>query len=163
MASEDEALRLVEIPAGQRKDYLPLMRLADDSVAEIEAYRDRGTLFGLVAPQGGSPRGMVLADQYEDPNTVRLLSVAIAEALQGRGLGSRMLREVLDRLRAQGWRRVVVSTATSGVAVLGFYQRLGFRMLRIDRDWFSPQRGYPPGLEEGGIPVRDQVWLDRPL
>ena len=33
----------------------------------------------------------------------------------------------------------------------------------IERDAFSPARGYPEGLEENGIPVRDMGWLDRGL
>ena len=36
-------------------------------------------------------------------------------------------------------------------------------MLRIERDVFTVQRGYPPGLEEDGIAVRDRVWLDMQL
>lgn len=154
-------LRVVEVPAGQRDPYRPLMELADDSEAEIKGYRERGVLFGLEHAEGGAIRGMVLVDAYDPPPTMRLLSVAIAQDHQRRGLGTQLVQQVLDRLRARGCRRVVVSTASSSVGVLAFYQRLGFRMLKIERDWFCPERGYPAGLEENGIPVRDRVWFDR--
>jgi hypothetical protein len=36
-----------------------------------------------------------------------------------------------------------------------------FRFWRIERDVFAPERGYPEGLEENGIPLRDMVWLDQ--
>ena len=43
---------------------------------------------------------------------------------------------------------------------LAEYQRLGFRMRSVERDAFTPANGYPPGLEVGGIELRDRVWLD---
>jgi hypothetical protein len=46
---------------------------------------------------------------------------------------------------------------------LGFYQRLGFRMLRIERDAFTSEGRLPAGLSFGGVPVRDRVWLEMPL
>jgi hypothetical protein len=57
-------------------------------------------------------------------------------------------------------RRVVVGTSTSNTEAVAFYQRAGFRMWKIERDFFIPARGYPIGLEENGIPVRDILWLD---
>lgn len=158
-----QPLRIVEVAPGQRQAYDALLRLADDSELELAGYRERGTLFGLVDAEPGPPRGLVLADAWDAPGTIQLLSVAIAEAHQGRGLGSRLVALVLERLRARGWSRAVVSTASSSITVLGFYQRLGFRMLRIERDWFNAARGYADDLEENGIPVRDRVWLDRAL
>jgi RimJ/RimL family protein N-acetyltransferase len=54
--------------------------------------------------------------------------------------------------------RVFAATATADIRNLRFYQRLGFRMDRIERDAFSVARGYPV-LEMEGIPLRDRVWL----
>jgi len=39
---------------------------------------------------------------------------------------------------------------------------LGFRMLRVERDAFTPAAGYPP-IEIDGIPLRDRVWLSLTL
>jgi hypothetical protein len=36
-------------------------------------------------------------------------------------------------------------------------------MWKVERDFFSPERGYPIGLEENGILVRDMLWLDQNL
>jgi hypothetical protein len=36
-------------------------------------------------------------------------------------------------------------------------------MWKVERDFFSPARGYPIGLEENGIPVRGTLWLDQDL
>jgi len=46
--------------------------------------------------------------------------------------------------------------------VLRFYQRSGFRMLRVERDAFTSTAGYPP-MKVDGIPLRDRVWLSLAL
>jgi ribosomal protein S18 acetylase RimI-like enzyme len=120
-----------------------------------------GTLFVLDAPDGG-PVGIVLAID-EPEGSVELRAVAVAESLQGRGLGTRMLLAVLDELGGRGASRVVVGTSSSGLGRLAYYQRAGFRLARIERDFFTPERGYPDGLVENGIPVRDMVWMDQKI
>lgn len=57
---------------------------------------------------------------------------------------------------------LLVSTATADTGALRFYQRLGFRFLRVERDVFTPQAGYPP-TEIDGVPLRDQIWLSLAL
>jgi len=46
--------------------------------------------------------------------------------------------------------------------VLRFYQLLGFRLLSVERDAFTPRTGYAD-LEVEGIPLRDRVWLSLDL
>lgn len=74
-----------------------------------------------------------------------------------------MVAAVLADLRQRGVHRVVVGTANSSIGALAFYQKVGFRLSRIERDYFTAERGYPDGLEEHGIPMRDMVWLEMDL
>jgi hypothetical protein len=74
-----------------------------------------------------------------------------------------MLLAVLDQLPARGIRQVVVGTASSGIGQLAYYQKAGFRLAWIERDFFAPDRGYRHGIVENGIPVRDMVWMDQEL
>ncbi len=60
-------------------------------------------------------------------------------------------------------KHVVVGTGNSGIGQLAYYQKAGFRLWRIERDFFGPDRGYPDGLEENGIATRDMVWIDQDL
>ena len=69
----------------------------------------------------------------------------------------------LAELRCRGVRRVVVGTANAGIGQLAYYQKAGFRLLRIERDFFSPARGYPAVMEDNGIRLRDMVWMDLEL
>ena len=150
------------VPAGPERDaYLPLIRLADDPEDEVRGYYQHGTLYALDAADG-APIGMILAIPEPD-GSVELKAVAVAEPLHGQGIGTRLLHAVLAALRADGVRRVVVGTSSSGIGQLAYYQKAGFRFLRIERDFFHPGRGYPDGMEENGIPVRDMVWMDQDL
>ena len=54
----------------------------------------------------------------------------------------------------------MLATAAADTGVLRFYQRLGFRLMRIERDAFTPAAGYPTELLVDGIRLRDRAWLD---
>lgn len=155
-----EALRIV--PAGPERDiYLPLLDLADDAHEQVRDYYQQGDLFAFDSA-AGTPLAITLAIPEPD-GTVELKAVAVAAHLHGQGVGKRLLAAVLTELRRRGVPRVVVGTGNSGIGQLAFYQKAGFRLSHIERDFFSPARGYPAGLEENGIPLRDMVWMDQNL
>jgi ribosomal protein S18 acetylase RimI-like enzyme len=148
-------------PGPERDRYLPLFYVADDSTAEILSSYQLGDLY-VLDDRAGNPVAVVLAIPL-DAGRVELKTVAVTPLLQRQGVGSQLLATVLEDLRQHGMRRAVVGTSTSNTEALAFYQRAGFRMWKVDRDFFSPARGYPSGLEENGIPVRDMLWLDQDL
>ena len=71
-----------------------------------------------------------------------------------------MVTQVLETLKSEGVEYVTVATATADIGNIAFYQKIGFRCLRIDRDAFSPSTGYPGELQSYGIHVRDKLWFD---
>jgi ribosomal protein S18 acetylase RimI-like enzyme len=154
--------QLVEVPAGEEREaWIPLLQLADE-LEPLRAYIDEGNLYGFVGADGATPHAAVLVIEEPD-GVVELRVVAVDEALQGQGIGTLMLNAVLFVLAQRGARRAVVGTASSGVRQLGFYQRCGFRLSHIERDYFTPEKGYPADLSENGILSRDMVWMDRDL
>jgi ribosomal protein S18 acetylase RimI-like enzyme len=97
------------------------------------------------------------------PDEHELKNLAIVEGRRRLGLGRSMIGAVLAELRARGMRRVEVATSGADTGNLEFYQRCGFRLLRIERDYFSPARGYPEGFSLFGLPASDLVVLDQKL
>jgi ribosomal protein S18 acetylase RimI-like enzyme len=159
-------MRLKIVDAGpERERYVPLLLLADDSEQQVRGYMQKGTLF--VAEDEDREVGIVLAipvDSSDANNSeIELKAVAVEAASHNQGIGQRMLALVLPALEERGFTRVVLGTGNSGIGQIAFYQKAGFRMWKIERDVFSAERGYPPGLEENGIPLRDMIWLDREL
>ena len=150
--------RLSRVPAGSREAFLPLFLLADESAQQVQSYINTGDLY-VYSSENDIVAGIVLAIPLE-PDVVELKAVAIDVQQQGRGIGKRMLIDVLAELRDLGCKRVVVGTANAAIGQLAFYQKAGFRLLSIERDFFSPVRGYAEVIEEAGICMRDMVWMD---
>ena len=144
-----------------RERFLPLLLLADESEEQVRSYMQRGDLYVFTDAAAG-PVGLVLTIAAAT-DAVELKAVAIDTGQQNRGIGQKMLVAVLDELRRRGVRRAIVGTANAGIGQLAYYQKAGFRLLRIERDFFSPARGYPAVMEDHGIRLRDMVWMDQEL
>lgn len=152
---------LLEIaPGAERERWTPLLELADEPVP-LRTYLQQGDLFGLLGPDGAPSAAILVIDLQ--PTVAELRAVAVAESVQSQGVGTFMVSSVLMRLADRGVRTAVVGTASSGTRQLAFYQRCGFRLSHVERDYFTPDKGYPEGLGENGIAIRDMVWMDRDL
>ena len=145
---------MVEPFRGSRSEFLPLFSHADDSPAEINSYIELGEVLVARSVQRiiGHIQLIAVGADWE------IKSVAVIEQQQGQGIGAALVRAALDRAFSAGGSRVLVATATADIDKLRFYQRLGFRMDRVERDAFSVDRGYP-SLKVDDIPVRDKVWF----
>jgi ribosomal protein S18 acetylase RimI-like enzyme len=153
---------LLTVPPGaDRERFLPLLLLADESLQQVRSYMQQGELYAFMG-HGEVAVGIVLTVPLEE-SSVELKAVAVDTPQQNRGIGRRMLAAVIEELRRRGVRRAVVGTANAGIGQLAYYQKAGFRLLRIERDFFSPARGYPAVMEDNGIRLRDMVWMDLEL
>lgn len=154
--------RLFHVPEGSaRERFLPLLLLADESEQQVRSYMQKGDLYAFSPGNDESAAAGIILAIAQDAATVELKAVAVEP--QGQGIGTRMLHAVLAELRARGFRRVVVGTASAAIGPLAYYQKAGFRLARIERDFFSPERGYPEEIFENGIRLRDMVWMDQLL
>jgi GNAT superfamily N-acetyltransferase len=158
-----DAFRVERLPdAAPREPFLPLLLLADEP-EPLRAYLHDGDLY-VLRDEDGDPVGVTLTLPHpEETETVELKAVAVAATHHNRGLGQQMLRGVLDDLRARGVRRAIVGTSNAGIGQIAFYQKAGFRLWRVERDYFTPEKGYDPDERENGLPHRDMVWFDLAL
>ena len=150
----DRAAILIEPFRGVRSELLPLFEQADDSPKEINSYIELGEV--LVARRAQRIIGHI--QLIANTTDQEIKSVAVIDQERGQGVGAALVHAALDQASSAGSSRVLVATATSDIENLRFYQRLGFRMDRVEPNKFTIDRGYP-GLEIDGIPIRDQVWL----
>jgi GNAT superfamily N-acetyltransferase len=145
---------------GPRDELADLFALADDSPAAVRAYRELGRV--LVARDGEVVVGHAHLVGGDGGDEVELKSLAVREQRQGEGIGRLLVERAAGKCRAEGHPMLVVATAAADTRVLRFYQLLGFRMLRVERDAFTPETGYPP-VDVDGIPLRDRVWFSLAL
>ena len=83
---------------------------------------------------------------------VEIIELAIAEDRHGQGLGRQMIDYLIAEAQRRGKRELFVGTANSSVGNFIFYQKCGFRMDHIRKDYFWYHQ--PPDFENG-LPVRD--------
>jgi ribosomal protein S18 acetylase RimI-like enzyme len=106
--------------------------------AELLVARDAtGRVVGSVALVLSGDFGEVT--ESDDEAAFRML--AVDGGVRGRGIGEALVRTCLQRARAAGKRRMVLSTAARMTAAHRLYERLGFSRLP-ERDW-TPV----PGIE----------------
>jgi GNAT superfamily N-acetyltransferase len=146
---------------GARAALLALFELAEDSPSELDGYLGLGRV--LLASKGGEAVGHLQLVDTDRAGVTELRSMAVREGMQGRGIGRRLVQFARALLAAEGVHTLTAATATADIGNLRFYQRVGFRMCRIERDVFTEAAGYPPHTYVDGIPLRDRVWLDLPL
>lgn len=137
---------------------MELLLLADPSVKLVEDYLRRGECF--VAEEKDLIIGVYVLIPTR-PRTVELVNVAVAEPLQGKGIGKQLVIHAVQEARRLGYHTIEVGTGSTGMVQLALYQKCGFRMTSIDRDFFT--RHYTEEIYENGMLLRDMVRLSQDL
>ena len=131
-----------------------LLLLADPSRELIEGYLKESVVLGLY--ESGEIEGVVVATPLS-PTSWEIKNIAVSPSVQGKGKGKLLLQEALQTCQRRGAVEIWIGTGNSSVKQLGLYQKLGFRMVAIDRDFFV--RNYTAPIFENGIECRDMVRL----
>ena len=145
---------------GSRAALADLFALADDSPAAVLSYRELGRV--LVARDGPAVIGHLQLIDGDGAAEAEVKSLAVREDRRGAGVGRMLLNRAIAVCREERRSTLFVATAAADTRVLRFYQLLGFRLLRVQRDVFTPQAGYPE-IDIDGVALRDQVWLSLTL
>lgn len=135
-----------------------LLLLADPSEKLVEEYIQRGQCF--VAELAESIVGVYVLLPTR-PGTVELVNIAVDESLHGQGIGKQLVNHALQSARQLGFSTIEVGTGSTGVDQLALYQKCGFRMTGIDRDFFI--RHYDEEIYENGMRLYDMVRLSQDL
>lgn len=145
------SLLIREVPSTDAP--IDLLLLADPSEAKVRASLAGARCY--VAVHDGDTVGTCVL-QEQAPGIYELMSIAVRPALQRGGVGSALLRRVIDDCDQAGATVLDVGTGAFGYQ-LAFYQRHGFRVREIDRDFFV--RNYPEPIFEDGIRHFDMLRL----
>ena len=150
----------IRLYTGPRDALAHLFSEADDSQEQINLYRDLGDV--LVAVECDLLLGHAQLVETGETDTFEVKSLAVLEDYRSQGIGAALLAAAADHCRRRGAKRLVLATAAASIPALQFYQRQGFRISHVIRDFYSVERGYRP-TELNGIPLRDEVILDLSL
>ncbi len=132
---------------------MELLLLADPSEERIRSYIKRSRCFVIYADNNAVGACIV---QALGMNLYEIMNIAVQSAWQRRGYGTALLKWVVEFLKKSGACRIEVGTGAFGYQ-LAFYQKHGFRVTAIDRDFFVDN--YPDPIVENGIRHLDLLRL----
>lgn len=137
---------------------MELLLLADPSESMVEAYIDKGECF--VAEDDDQVAGVyvLISKSFE---TAEIINLAVAEERQGKGIGRSLLMDAIQTAKRKGYKTIEIGTGNSSIGQLALYQKCGFRITGVDRDFFV--RHYEEKIYENGIRCMDMVRLSQDL
>lgn len=92
--------------------------------------------------------------------------VTIDSLREGEGVGTALVRAVVDVACEAGCRRVWLITTNNNLRMLRFAQKRGFALVALHPGAVDESRGLKPEiplLGANGIPIRDELELELPL
>ncbi|MFB5663468.1 GNAT family N-acetyltransferase [Alteribacillus sp. HJP-4] len=137
---------------------MELLLLADPSERLVDDYISRGEIF--VAEDDGRLIGVYVLLPTR-PGTVEVINVAVVEHLHGKGIGKSLVKHAVYSAKERGYTRIDIGTGNSSIGQLALYQKCGFRITGVDKDFFV--KYYDKEIFEDGIQVRDMIRLSRDL
>lgn len=154
----EQRVRLQLVESSNRLEFLPYLVMADESESVVKEYIAEGQMFAIMA---GSDSVAGVALFVEDSEgVIELKNIALDPQFRGMGLGKQVINLAFEIFREKGFRQMMVGTANSSIANLAFYQKAGFRMAEIRKDFFLK---YPEPIFEDGIQAVDMVVFEREL
>ena len=146
-----EVIRITD----RKKEYLPLLLLADEEEHMVDRYLDRGDMFVF------TDKGEVVGEcvVVADGNGCELKNLAVAPAFRRMGYGAKIVEFVCARY-ASSCHSLQLGTGEVP-STLAFYRACGFVPFDRIPDFFT--RNYPQPIVEEGILLRDMVYLRRRL
>ncbi|MEM9053430.1 MAG: GNAT family N-acetyltransferase [Bacteroidota bacterium] len=150
-------LHIEELEANSDIPY-DLLELADPSRIQIDEYLKTGTCY--VAKVDSKVVGVVVLSRV-DSTSIEVKNIAIYEREQGKGFGKALLRYSELVSRELGFDRLIIGTGNSSLNQLGLYQKLGFEVCEIRKDFFV--KNYEEPIFENGIQCKHMVMLEMHL
>lgn len=148
-------MEFIEVDSNQVS--LDLLLEADPSEESISSYLSDSWCFAAL------DNGRILAAcvvEVQNSNLAEIVNVSVYPEYQGKRIGSELLVFALSQLSKKGISRVELGTGTFGHQ-LTYYQRLGFRVDSVVKDYFL--LNYPDPIFENGIQHQDMLRLYKQL
>ena len=144
----------------QQSEDIPfdLLALADPSPTQVTSYVRNGRCY--VAKLEAKLIGVFVLAQL-DTTTFEIKNIAITPSEQGKGYGKALLDHAEQVSKTLGGHQLKIGTGNSSIGQLALYQKQGFDMARIEKDFFITHYAEP--IFENGIQCKHMVILVKDL
>ena len=136
-----------------KKQFLPLLLLADEQEDMIDRYLNKGTMY--VLDDDGIKCECVVTD--EGDGVLEIKNIATGPEYQGKGYGKAMIDFVAKTYKGK-YSILQVGTGDSPFTI-PFYEKIGFIRSHIIKNFFTDNYDHP--IYEFGIQLVDMVYLRR--
>lgn len=138
-----------------KKQYLPLLLLADEQGDMIDRYLERGVMY--VLEDGGVKGECVVTD--EGDGILELKNIATAPEYHGKGYGKALIDFIAAEYKGR-YHLLQVGTGDSPLTV-PFYERCGFVRSHVVKNFFTDHYDHP--IFECGVQLVDMIYLQKKL
>lgn len=138
-----------------KKQYLPLLLLADEQEDMIDRYLEHGTMY--VLDDGGVKGECVVTG--EGGGVLEIKNIATDPAYHGKGYGKRLIEFISHHYREQ-YNILQVGTGDSPLTI-PFYEKCGFVRSHVVKNFFTDNYDHP--IYECGVQLVDMVYLRKKL
>ena len=145
----------IEKIAGNKKQFLDLLLLADEQENMIDKYLPNGDLFALYDDDLKSVCVVVPINN----ETCELKNIATYEKFQGKGYG-RALINFISEFYKNDYNTMLVGTGETH-AILSFYESCGFEKSYRVKNFFTDNYDHP--IFDGDIQLVDMIYLKKGL
>lgn len=136
-----------------KKQFLPLLLLADEQESMINQYLDRGTMY--VLDDNGIKCECIVTD--EGNGVLEIKNIATEPDYQGKGYGKALIDFVATTYKGK-YSVLQVGTGDSPLTI-PFYEKCGFIRSHSIKNFFTDNYDHP--IYEAGIQLIDMIYLQK--
>jgi len=134
---------------------------SDFVIARGEVHHCR-KLDGFIAEISGQREGLI---------TYRISSgdleiVSLDSLLKGKGIGTALINKIIEFANEAKIKRILLITTNDNIDAIKFYQKRGFRMMKVYPEAVNISRKLKPSIPERGdygIPISDEIEFEMKL
>ncbi len=92
--------------------------------------------------------------------------LTVNSTLEGMGIGTSLMLSAIDEARKRGCDKVSLATTNDNIKGLRFYQRIGFRITKVNVGGIDTARKLKPNIPKKGddeIAIHDEIIMELPL
>ena len=138
-----------------KKQYLPLLLIADEQEDMIDRYLEKGTLFVL---ESNGVKGVCVVTD-EGAGVLEIKNIATDPSCHRKGYGRALITHV-ERTYADRFHTLQVGTGDSPLTI-PFYEKCGFVPSHRVKNFFTDNYDHP--IFECGVQLIDMVYLKKTL
>ena len=138
-----------------KKQFLPLLLLADEQEDMIDRYLNRGTMY--VLDDDGIKCECVVTDEGE--GVLEIKNIAVEPEYQGKGYGKAMIYFVAATYKGK-YSILQVGTGDS-MLTIPFYEKCGFIRSHSIKNFFTDHYDHP--IYEAGTQLVDMIYLRKKI